>query len=242
MNTQNKGSEPVKIFESWIKTYDESIVELLKRNFGVDYNQIVGKVVELADIKPGDKALDIATGTGSIAISLANHADNKCQIIGIDITETMLAKARENIKKFGLEEVIDFMRVSAEELPFNDSGFDAVTSSLAIHHMNVKKVLAEIVRVLKPGGRLAIADVSANSRWRTPIGKIYRYLDHLEMSRMMSENISEDLSAEFYTEEEWIRFLQKHKLKDIYTTCTNPKHVWNRCIIYLRREEVSRRV
>lgn len=234
MSDKNKGPEPVKVFESWAKTYDESIIKLLKRNnFGVDYNQIVMRVVELADVKPGDKVLDIATGTGTIAISLANRADNKCKIIGIDITEMMLTKARENVKKFGLEGVIDFMRVSAEELPFDDGDFDVVTSSLAIHHMNVKKVLAEMVRVLKLGGRLAIADVAANPRWRTPIGKIYRYLDHLEMSRMISENVSGDLSAEFYTEEEWTRFLQGYKLRDIYITCTNPKHMWNRCIIIL---------
>jgi ubiquinone/menaquinone biosynthesis C-methylase UbiE len=80
--------------------------------------------------KVDDKVLDVATGTGSIAISLANRVDNKCQTTGIDITAAMLGKARDNIKEFGLEKVIELM-----------------------------KALAEMVRVLRPGRRLAIGEI-----------------------------------------------------------------------------------
>jgi ubiquinone/menaquinone biosynthesis C-methylase UbiE len=213
-------------FESWAKTYDDEIVKRIKRDFGVNYDQIVRSIVGLANVKRSNKVLDVATGTGSIAISLA--ADKGCQITGINISEAMLAKARENVNEFGLENATEFMKASAEDILFNDGTFDVVTCSMSLHHTNVRKALSEMVRVLKPNGRLAIADISANRMWRGPIGKIYRFFHRLKLTitRRNAEHV------EFHTEEEWIRLLSECKLRDIELTCTNhSKYWWSRGII-----------
>jgi ubiquinone/menaquinone biosynthesis C-methylase UbiE len=110
-------------------------------------------------IKPGDSVLDVGCGPGSVTIPAKIRAGANGQASGIDPSPEMIAVARRKAASKGL--AIDFRVGVIEALPYPDSSFDVVTSSLMIHHLPgdlKKKGLDEIYRVLKPGGRLLIAD------------------------------------------------------------------------------------
>ena len=109
-------------------------------------------------IKPGDSVLDVGCGTGEVTLQAKMRAQDG-RVYGIDPAPEMVTVAKSKAARRGLD--IDFRIGVIEALPFPDSSIDVVTSSLMMHHLpqNLKvRGLAEIYRVLKPGGRLLIAD------------------------------------------------------------------------------------
>jgi len=116
--------------------------------------------VRNALLQPGENVLDVGCGTGGVTIPAKLRVGKNGRAAGIDPSPEMIAVARRKAGHAGLE--IDFRVGVIESLPFPDETFDAVTSSLMMHHLP-KHVqlygLAEIKRVLKPGGRLLIADM-----------------------------------------------------------------------------------
>jgi ubiquinone/menaquinone biosynthesis C-methylase UbiE len=114
--------------------------------------------VDQSLIKPGDSVLDVGCGTGEVTLLAKTRAKNG-EVYGIDPSPEMIAMARK--KAWGKRLDIDFRVGVIESLPFPDVSIDVVTSSLMMHHLpeHLKaRGLAEIYRVLKPGGRLLIAD------------------------------------------------------------------------------------
>lgn len=107
---------------------------------------------------PNNKVLDIGTGSGHLAILLAKaHPD--WQITGIDISEDMLALARQNAARNGLADRIEFRQDSAEALPFADGCFSLVVSNASLHlWTNPLQVFEEIARVTSPGGYCLLWD------------------------------------------------------------------------------------
>lgn len=104
---------------------------------------------------PGDVALDIATGAGHAAFTLAKEAKH---VTGIDITENMLTFANQNAKDRGVANV-DFRVGDALALDFEADSFDIVTCRVSAHHFSApQRAVAEMARVLKPGGRVVIVD------------------------------------------------------------------------------------
>lgn len=117
--------------------------------------------------------LDVATGTADLA--LAAYAQTKPdQVIGIDISEGMLSKGREKVNKKGLGHVIKLQKGDSEALPFADDTFDAVTVGFGVRNFeNLEKGLFEILRVLKPGGVLAVLEFSKPRVF--PIKQFYNF-------------------------------------------------------------------
>jgi ubiquinone/menaquinone biosynthesis C-methylase UbiE len=116
--------------------------------------------VDQALLRPGEKVLDVGCGTGGVTIPAKLRVGKNGEAAGIDPAPEMIAIARRKANRAGLE--IDFRVGMIESLPFPDGTFDAVTSSLMMHHLPEHlrvKGLAEIRRVLKPGGRLLIAEI-----------------------------------------------------------------------------------
>ena len=114
--------------------------------------------VNQALVNPGDSVLDVGCGTGEVTL-LAKSRAKAGSVYGIDPAPEMIAVARKKAARKRLE--IDFRVGVIEALPFSDSSMDVVTSSLMMHHLpeNLKvRGLAEIYRILKPGGRLLIVD------------------------------------------------------------------------------------
>ena len=112
--------------------------------------------VDKALIKPGDLVLDVGCGTGEVTL-LAKRRTREGKVYGIDPSPEMIAVARRKAANKNLD--IDFRVGVIEALPFPDASLDVVTSSLMMHHLPQElkvRGLAEIYRVLKPGGRLLI--------------------------------------------------------------------------------------
>jgi ubiquinone/menaquinone biosynthesis C-methylase UbiE len=106
-----------------------------------------------------ERILDVCVGTGASAVRVAAYYAGS-QIVGIDLSEEMLAVARRKIGRWGLSN-IEVLHASADAMPFPDGDFDAAMVSFALHEFEPElraRILAEIARVLKPGGRLCVID------------------------------------------------------------------------------------
>ncbi len=121
-----------------------------------------------------DVALDVATGTGNTALALAPYV---AEVTGVDLAEKMLAHGAARAQEEGLTNA-RFVLGSAEQLPFPDAAFTLVTSRHAPHHFRqVDRFLAEVFRVLKPGGRFVLADQIS------PDAQIKPWLDRFHITR-----------------------------------------------------------
>ena len=156
-------------FAAWAATYDETVAKEVEQYSGMPYAEMLRRVVEASQLAPGDRVLDVGAGTGTLTLLIA-HELKDGHVVGIDPTPEMLNRARERARAAGMADRIEFRQAAAESLPFADASFDAVVSSIAMHHTTVRQSLREIARVLKPGGRLAIADMSRIAKFQGCLG------------------------------------------------------------------------
>ena len=127
--------------------------------FGIDMSWRKKVINMIAATKP-NKVLDIASGTGDLAIMTAQKTDAQ-EIIGADISEGMLQVGRQKIQKLGLENRIKMQWADSENLPFEDDYFDAISVAFGVRNFeNLDKGLMEIRRVLKKGGLFIVLETS----------------------------------------------------------------------------------
>lgn len=126
---------------------------------GIDITWRKKLIAALKEVNP-QNILDVATGTGDVAI-MAQRILKPGKIIGIDISEGMLDVGRKKISKLLLNNEIELVKGDSEAINFNTHTFDAVTVAFGVRNFeNLEKGLSEIHRVLRPGGKLAIAEFS----------------------------------------------------------------------------------
>ncbi len=142
-------------------------------------------LIELLNLQPSDRILDIGCGTGRLTDRIGARLAAPDQAVGIDAAAQMIAQA--SLKR----QRSSYKVAAAEELPFADGSFDGVVSSLFFHHVDLdlkQKALAEAWRVLKPGGRLVVADMHTPT---SLLGAAFSYLARwLFMQPEIGENIS----------------------------------------------------
>jgi arsenite methyltransferase len=137
--------------------YDPEIIQALPEAAVASYCG-VGNPFTLGPVQQGESLLDIGCGCGVDTLIAAIMVGPKGKAVGIDLVPEMLVRARENLRKMSFKNVT-FQETSSEDLPFPDESFDVVLSNGVFNLIPDKaKALAEVLRVLKPQGRLMMAD------------------------------------------------------------------------------------
>jgi demethylmenaquinone methyltransferase / 2-methoxy-6-polyprenyl-1,4-benzoquinol methylase len=135
------------------------------------------RAVDMARVGPGSDALDICCGTGDLTLALRERIGPDGRVVGSDFSEPMLEIARRKSGERG--QAVEFGWADALDLPYGDAGFDAVTVGFGARNLaDLDKGLAEMARVLKPGGRLVILEITRPQR--EPLATFYSvWFDHL---------------------------------------------------------------
>ena len=125
------------------------------------------RAADLATVGPGDRALDVATGTGDLAVELARRVGPGGEVIGSDFSEEMLALARRKAPE------LRFEWGNALELPYPDDSFDAATVGFGARNFSdLARGLAEMARVVRPGGRVVVLEITTPQR--PPLSTFFR--------------------------------------------------------------------
>jgi demethylmenaquinone methyltransferase/2-methoxy-6-polyprenyl-1,4-benzoquinol methylase len=154
----NEKSQRVRgVFDSVASRYD-LMNDLMSAGMHRLWKQFT---LSLANLRPGQRALDVAGGTGDIAAGLAKQVGDRGLVVLTDINAAMLARGRDRLINDGIVSNVRCAQVNAEKLPFADSSFDCVTIAFGLRNVTDKPAaLASMRRVLKPGGQLLILEFS----------------------------------------------------------------------------------
>ena len=152
--------------------------------------------VLVADIREGHQVLDIAGGTGDLSMAFAKKVGKTGRVVHTDINEAMLRTGRDRLIDKGI--VLPTMVCDAEKLPFEDASFDRVSVAFGLRNMTHKDVaLAEMCRVLKPGGKLLVLEFSKVAQ---PLEKAYDWYSFKVLPRLGKLVAGDDASYRYLAE------------------------------------------
>ena len=154
---QSKKEQVEQMFDNIAPTYDK-LNHIMSLNIDRMWRRRVMRIVRRSK---AHKIMDVATGTGDLAIAMAKRVD-RTQILGVDLSEEMLAVARRKVEKQGLEERIMLEKGDAENLTMvTTESIDAATVAFGVRNFeNIERGLSDIYRTLKPGGKLVVLEFS----------------------------------------------------------------------------------
>ncbi|GMR10520.1 MAG: hypothetical protein BMS9Abin28_1341 [Anaerolineae bacterium] len=167
----------------WASFYDR-FVSLV--SFGRE-KQFREMTIALAQLKPGENVLDVGCGTGSLTIAAKAHVGPGGEVYGTDAAPEMIDVARRKAARAGVD--VSFQVDLIESITFPDDQFDIVLSSFMMHHLpdDLKREgLAEIYRVLEPGGRLLIVDIESSGR--SPVRRFVNLMTQLHGGAAAMQN------------------------------------------------------
>ncbi len=133
------------------------------------------RVVQMAGIKEDDVVLEVACGTGRATVEIARIIGEEGKFYAIDLTQAMLKRAENKLKKHNLLDKVDLRLGDAKNLPYPDETFDIVYNAYMFDLIDVSEfptILSEFKRVLKPGGKLVLVNMSKNKKGKT----LYEFL------------------------------------------------------------------
>ena len=207
-STLNKKEQVEKMFDTISENYDG-----LNRviSFGTDIKWRKKVLATIIEHHP-ESILDIATGTGDLAIKFAEKT-SATKIIGLDLSEGMLSIARKKVADTELKYIIEFIKGDSEALPFKDNMFDAITVSFGIRNFeNLEKGLSEILRVIKPNGLFIILETSVPTKF--PFKQGYQFHSKIVLP-LIGKLFSKDKVAYNYLSESASVFPYGEKLNNI---------------------------
>ena len=152
--------------------------------------------VLVANVKPGQRVLDIAGGTGDLALAFAPKVGMHGQVVHTDINQAMLVEGRNRLLDAGVN--LPTLACDAEHLPFADGYFDVVTVAFGLRNMTHKDAaLVEMNRVIKPGGKLLVLEFSTVAK---PLAKIYDWYSFKVLPKLGKLVANDDTSYQYLAE------------------------------------------
>ena len=206
---QTKKEQVEEMFDNIAPTYDR-LNHIMSLNIDRIWRRRVMRIIRRA--KP-QRIMDVATGTGDLAIAMARKV-NEAHILGVDLSEEMLSEARKKIKRLELEKRISLEKGDAENLTMVASeSVDAATVAFGVRNFeNIERGLSEIYRTLRPGGKLVVLEFSMPKnrlvRW------VYRQYAHRLLPRI-GGMISKDKQAYTYLPDSVEEFPAPERFMDI---------------------------
>ena len=174
-----------RVIDSWANIYD--IVNYFVFMIFGGGNNLRNEIVGMAKLREAKSVLDIGCGTGNLSLEIVRRLPAGGHVIGIDAGEKMVALAKNKLQEKQMP--IQFLRVSAENVPFKDEVFDCVFNVFLLHHLPMELKRAafnEMYRVLKKGGELVTVDVDKPS---TLLGKL------IDLSRYHVKEIRDNMKV-----------------------------------------------
>ena len=186
---------------TWLSEFEEKTAQEFRQRTKLDYQQTIHEIISAAEPEAGAHMLDFATGSGVIARLFVGRVGDTGRIVGTD-TATQVEQARLAALSAKVGSKLEWRASTPDKLPFDENSFDIVTCAMAFHRLPATTVLNSAYRVLKPGGRLIIADLLAPMKhsplrvwWRQ---SYYRYV--------MRDQVEAD--AQFYQAEALVEMLR----------------------------------
>ena len=207
---------------------------------GVDIKWRKRAIAELKTVHP-KQILDVATGTGDMALLLTKYLDPE-KVIGIDISEGMLEHARQKVEKQKLKGKIEVRPGDSEAIKFPNNTFDAVTVAFGVRNFeHLQQGLAEMFRVLKPGGKLVVLEFSKpKQRWFKGLYNLYMNIVAPQAGKWLTKNkdayqyLTKSVKA-FPDGHEFLHILKQTGYTDTYLKTLS----LGICTIYCGRKGIS---
>lgn len=207
-SSEGKKKQVEQMFDTISENYD-GLNRVISLGSDIKWRK---KVIAMVAEKDPKSILDIATGTGDLAIQFAEKTAAE-KIVGLDLSDGMLSVARKKVLGKKISEKIEFVQGDSEALPFDDNAFDAITVSFGIRNFeNLEKGLSEILRVLKKGGIFVVLETSVPTKF--PFKQGY-YFYSKNILPLVGKVFSKDKVAYKYLSESASLFPYGEKLNNI---------------------------
>jgi ubiquinone/menaquinone biosynthesis C-methylase UbiE len=219
----------VAAFTELAPDYEPTVDRELRMFWGISYRDFLARFLSIAAVTEGELVLDVATGTAFLPSQAAAAVGSQGHIYGLDITPAMVLRGAARLAAEGWAERTSLICGSGLAMPLADARFDAVLCALGTHHMDVPDLLSEIHRVLRPGGRLVLADVCTNAFWRSLAGvALLRLLLIAYGLSMRSARAQAEIDAvhNLRTLDEWRTLLAAHGFKEIALDQIQARYPW----------------
>ena len=204
---KSKKEEVAEMFNNISSNYD-FLNHFL--SLGIDHLWRKKAIKELKNLQV-KKVIDIATGTGDFA--LASLKLNPDEVIGVDISSGMLEMGSKKMKKKGVDKTIKLILGDSENLPFEDDYFDALTVGFGVRNFeNLEKGLSEMLRVIRPGGKVVILEFSKPKKF--PVKQVFSFYSKYFIP-FFGKRISKDTKAYAYLPESVAAFPEGKEFQDI---------------------------
>ena len=215
-------AEQVKPYGDYSKSKKEEVAEMFNNisakydflnhflSLGIDKLWRKKAVKMLRSVNP-TRILDIATGTGDFA--LESLVLKPTQIVGLDISSGMLEHGRVKMKKKGVDHIITMQQGDSEDIPYEDNYFDGLTVGFGVRNFeNLEKGLGEMLRVVRPGGKLIILEFSKPKKF--PIKQLFAFYSK-NIIPILGKSISKDSNAYTYLPESVAAFPEGKNFENI---------------------------
>lgn len=211
-NSDSKKVQVEDMFDKIAPKYD-----LLNHTLSLNIDKIWRrKVVRIIGKAKPANVLDVATGTCDLAIATARKIKPH-SIHGIDLSEEMLNVGRQKVERSGLSEIIKLQKADAENIPFGDNTFDAITVAFGVRNFeNIEAGLTEMLRVLKPGGTCAILEFIMPDAF--PVKQVYNFY-FKKILPLIGRLVSKHQSAYTYLPESVDAMPQRAEFTGIMQRC-----------------------